>query len=173
MLEQDKSPTETSNLEELKRASTSQVLFKVARLLNELSIEHIRRTFNLPKLRTAHTTLFPHIDMEGTRITVLASRIGVSKQAVAQLVDELVEMGSLERIPDPSDGRAKLVRFGPNMLEQGLAQLMLVEQGLKQVLGDASFGEFRQALLVLLDTLEAQPEMLLAMVEEAAKNRSG
>ena len=170
MFEHDQSPDHVAQLEQLKRASTSQVLFKVARLLNELSIEHIRRSFDLPKLRAAHTTLFPHIDLEGTRITEIASRLGVSKQAVAQLVDELVEMGSLERIPDPSDGRAKLVRFGPNMIEQGLAQLMLVEQGLKQILGEDSFGALRGALLVLLDTLEEQPEALLSMIEEAAKS---
>ena len=62
-------------------------------------------------IRPAHTALFPHIDLSGTRQTALARRMGVSKQAVGQLVSELEQMGALERVPDPSDGRARLVRF--------------------------------------------------------------
>ncbi|MEO2006862.1 MAG: hypothetical protein ABGY41_22515, partial [Candidatus Poribacteria bacterium] len=37
--------------------------------------------------------LFPHIDFEGIRLTVLAARLGISKQAVGQLVGELQSMG--------------------------------------------------------------------------------
>ena len=62
-------------------------------------------------VRIAHTTVLPHIDLEGTRLTELARRLGVSKQAAGQIVDELEEFGMLERIADPQDARAKLVRF--------------------------------------------------------------
>jgi DNA-binding MarR family transcriptional regulator len=42
-------------------------------------------------------------------LTALAELLGVTKQAVAQVVDEMVELGLVERRPDPSDGRAKLL----------------------------------------------------------------
>src|SRR5947209_7292090 len=58
-----------------------------------------------------HYPLFENIDPDGTRLTVLAARAGITYQAMAQLVVELEERGIVERVPDPSDGRARLVRL--------------------------------------------------------------
>jgi len=44
---------------------------------------------------------------------VLAERSGLSKQAVQQLVDDLVAAGILVRVPDPADKRARIVRYTP------------------------------------------------------------
>ena len=60
-----------------------QLLFKAARLVNERAIGEVRRRTKQP-LRVGHTTLFPHVDVDGTRLTDLAARLGVSKQAVVQ-----------------------------------------------------------------------------------------
>jgi hypothetical protein len=46
-----------------------------------------------PRLRRSHTSLLPHIDLGGTRVTDLAERLGVSKQAASQLVDDLEAIG--------------------------------------------------------------------------------
>ena len=46
----------------------------------------------------------------GDRPSRIARRLGVSKPAVGQLVAELEREGLVERAPDPSDGRAYLVR---------------------------------------------------------------
>src|SRR5687767_2166502 len=98
-------------LERKKRQSVGQLLFKCARLLNERAIARVNRQVGQPVLRASHTNLFPHIDFEGVRLTELAQRLGVTKQAVGQVVAELEELGVVEVRPDPSDGRAKLVRF--------------------------------------------------------------
>jgi DNA-binding MarR family transcriptional regulator len=58
-----------------------------------------------------HYPVFENIDPDGTRLTVLAGRAGITHQAMAQLVCELEERGIVERTPDPSDGRARLVRL--------------------------------------------------------------
>ncbi len=92
-----------------KRASFAQVLFRAARLCNEEGIRRVREAVGDVRVRTAHTALFPHVPFEGIRLTALAERVGVSKQAVQQLVDELEAMGVLARIPDPRDGRAKQI----------------------------------------------------------------
>jgi DNA-binding MarR family transcriptional regulator len=63
-----------------------------------------------PGLRPAHSRLFEHLDTDGTRLTALADRAGMSHQAMGELVTELVAAGYLERVPDPADGRARLVR---------------------------------------------------------------
>ena len=97
-------------LEAEKAKRTVQLLFKAARLLNERAIERVRLRTGQP-VRVAHTAVLPHIDLEGTRLTELARRLGVSKQAAGQIVDELEGFGMLERVADPADARAKLVRF--------------------------------------------------------------
>jgi DNA-binding MarR family transcriptional regulator len=63
-----------------------------------------------PEVRYAHGSVFQFLDDAGTRVTVLAERAQVTKQAMAQLVGHLEVHGYVERVPDPSDRRAKLVR---------------------------------------------------------------
>ena len=49
----------------------------------------------------------------GLSQSALPTALGISKQAVQQLVDELVAEGIVERVPDPEDGRGKIVRLLP------------------------------------------------------------
>ncbi|MBF6173010.1 MarR family winged helix-turn-helix transcriptional regulator [Nocardia blacklockiae] len=49
----------------------------------------------------------------GSRITELAEQAQITKQTAGFLVDQLERAGYVERVPDPSDGRARLVRLSP------------------------------------------------------------
>src|SRR5690349_18386566 len=75
-------------LEQAKRESTLQILFKVARLLDEAALATVAERRGTT-LRRSHMALFPHIALEGTRISDLAEKLGISKQAVSKLVDDL------------------------------------------------------------------------------------
>ena len=112
-------------------------------------------------LRTAHTNLFPHIDLGGTRLTELARRVGISKQAVGQLVDELEEMGVVERGPDPDDGRAKLIRFctdaGEPVLMRGFAVLREIEAEMQGAIGARQMNQLQRVLLAVEDWLTGEP----------------
>lgn len=158
----DDASTEQAALEAAKRASTGQLLFRCARLLNERAIARARtRAPGGPQLRAAHTSLFPHIDLEGTRLTELARRVGITKQAVAQLVDELEAMDVLERAPDPTDGRAKLIKFtreGGLVLFRGLELLRELEAELRETIGDRHMDRLHAALLTLEPVLEVADE---------------
>ena len=57
--------------------------------------------------------MLAYLDEDGIRATELARLSGRHKQIVGRLVDELEELGYVERRPDPEDRRAKLV-FPPN-----------------------------------------------------------
>jgi DNA-binding MarR family transcriptional regulator len=143
-------------LERVKQASVGQLLLKGARLLDERAVARINRQGPRIELRPAHTGLFPHIDKEGTRLTELARRLGVTKQAAGQLVSDLEQLDVLERVDDPIDGRAKLVRFtdaGLRALHHGLSVLRTIEGELEQRLGRARMRELHESLAQVVDEL--------------------
>jgi DNA-binding MarR family transcriptional regulator len=146
-----------AQLETEKRASTLQILFKVARLLDERALARLG-ALRGQRLRRSHTQLLPHIDLDGTRMSELAERLGVSKQAVTQLVDELESFGVVERVPDPEDARARRVCFtarGRAGFFEGLATLRELERELGRAIGEKPMAELRSALLAIHDGLES------------------
>jgi DNA-binding MarR family transcriptional regulator len=62
------------------------------------------------EIRAPHGNVFPFLDDAGTRVSVLAERAQITKQSMAELVTHLERHGYVERLPDPADRRAKLVR---------------------------------------------------------------
>ncbi len=62
-------------------------------------------------LRPGHGCVFRFVDVEGSRLTELADRAGLTKQAVGEVADDLEQLGYVERIPDPDDRRAKIIRL--------------------------------------------------------------
>jgi len=63
------------------------------------------------EIRPAHGCVFRFIEPTGTRLTVLAEQSGLTKQAVGEVADDLERLGYVERLADPLDGRAKLIRL--------------------------------------------------------------
>ncbi|MCW2809972.1 MAG: MarR family transcriptional regulator [Friedmanniella sp.] len=65
------------------------------------------------EITAAQGRVFARIGPDGTRLTELADSAQVTKQTAGFLVDQLVRGGYVERVPDPSDARARLVRMLP------------------------------------------------------------
>ena len=64
-------------------------------------------------LTAAHVHINRHLAPEGSRLTELAARAGVSKQAMGKLVDQCEAWDLVQRQSDPRDARACLVVFTP------------------------------------------------------------
>ena len=106
-----------------------------------------------PDVRFAHGSVFEFLDDDGTRAAVLAERAQVTKQAMAQLVAHLEDHGYVERVPDPRDGRAKLVRAterGRDVFAVARELMAEIEERLADRLGEAKLRQLR-ALLQELD----------------------
>jgi DNA-binding MarR family transcriptional regulator len=105
-------------------------------------------------LGLAHTTLLPHLELDGTRITTLAERAGITKQAVGQLVADLEQRGYVERTVDPTDRRATLVSFtedGRRFLRDAEQIKHEIEAEYAAMLGAERLDALRDALVALLD----------------------
>ena len=87
------------------------------------------------QISAAHIHITRHLDLDGTRLTDLAGKAGMSKQAMGDLVDQCAAWGLVTRESDPRDARARLVRFTPT----GLLWL----QAYKEAVAQAE-REFRQ-----------------------------
>lgn len=72
----------------------------------------------------AQARLAARIGPDGTRVTDLAEQAQVTKQTAGFLVDQLEKSGYVHRVPDPADGRARLVRF----TERGQAVLVVARE---------------------------------------------
>jgi DNA-binding MarR family transcriptional regulator len=66
-----------------------------------------------PDIRPAHGYVFQYTDPEGSRLTDIARRAGLTKPTVLAAVDDLEQLGYAERVPDPADRRAKVIRLTP------------------------------------------------------------
>jgi DNA-binding MarR family transcriptional regulator len=109
-----------------------------------------------PDLRPPHGNVFQFLDAEGTRVSVLAERAAITKQSMAELVAHLERHGYVERIPDPSDRRAKLVRStarGSEVYEIAREVAAEIERRWTRRVGKARMRELRETLEELNETL--------------------
>lgn len=95
-----------------RRTNISRLLFTAAWLFDKRILQYVNRR-GFPNLRMVHLHLPRNIDLEGTRLTELASRAEISKQSMAEIVDACETLGLVEKVLDPKDRRAKLIALTP------------------------------------------------------------
>ncbi|MFJ8959601.1 MarR family winged helix-turn-helix transcriptional regulator [Lentzea sp. NPDC102401] len=100
----------------------------------------------------AQARVLMRVDPEGTRLTVLAEAAQVTKQTAGFLVDQLEKAGYVERVPDPADGRARLVKVTAKALGAvpvANEELARIEAEWERHLGKRRMGQLREALEML------------------------
>jgi DNA-binding MarR family transcriptional regulator len=81
-------------------------------------------------VQPAHHALFENIDPGGTRLTELAARADMTHQSMSELVAGMERRGWVERRPDPTDRRARLVCLTPegrDLTRRGLHHIKAIE----------------------------------------------
>lgn len=140
------------------RLRIGQLLLYHLRLFREQLLAEARKTPNSDgfELRMAHLHVFGNIKAEGTRLTDLAAMAGMTRPSMVALVDELERHGLLERRPDPTDRRAKLIALtatGWDAIRTGRSIIEAIEADYSQRVGSARFESMCQTLQDLLDDL--------------------
>jgi DNA-binding MarR family transcriptional regulator len=116
--------------------------------LNDLAIARLAERGH-SAVRPAHGAVFQYLDDAGTTVSVLAERAQMTKQSMAELVRHLEAHGYVERLPDPTDRRAKLVRAtdrGRDVFAIVREFVVETEERLVAVLGAARVGRLRDDL---------------------------
>ena len=107
----------------------------------------------------AYYAVFWNLDGNGTRLTTLAERAQVTKQLMNYFVNQLVDLGYLQRTADPTDARARLVQFtdrGRALEHAAEAAIRQIEADWARRLGAHELDQLRR-LLQELDAAVAQP----------------
>ncbi len=101
----------------------------------------------------ARGELLTHLGPEGLTQSELTARMGFSKQAVQQLLDQLESDGVVSRAADPLDRRARHIRLTElglrDLAERGRVQRAL-ETRARVKLGDKRYRRLEKALRRLL-----------------------
>ncbi len=100
-------------------------------------------------IRISHGCVFGNIDPDGTRLTDLAERARMTKQSVGEVTSDLEQRGYVERVPDPSDGRAKIIRLterGRAAQALGIGLIDGIEQEWAERFGAERVAALREAL---------------------------
>jgi DNA-binding MarR family transcriptional regulator len=116
-------------------------------LLEEFERELARSGYR--DIRPTHGCVFRYVREEGMRLTDLAECGGITKQSCGEMVDDLVTLGYVERIPDPDDRRAKLIRLtgkGARAQSVGFGLLARLEQSWAERYGAERIAALRELL---------------------------
>jgi DNA-binding MarR family transcriptional regulator len=140
------------------RRKIGQLLVQMARLFRKDLFARLSDQAGLAGIRPSHLHVFANMVGGGRRLTELADAASMSLSSMQELVDDLERRGIVEREPDPTDGRAKLIV----LTDKGLATLApagSIIEGLEldyaNRIGEERFEEMCLALNELIDDLLA------------------
>ena len=142
-------------LEAEQAASIGHLSTRVGRTLSLAALQAVQEA-GFPEVRESWLPLLQHLEEGGLRSTALAERIGVTKQAIHQMLKEVEKAGYCERVADPTDGRAQLIQLsalGWKAWKKGLKVMKALESELESELGASRLERLRRDLAMMAEAL--------------------
>lgn len=140
------------------RIHIGQLLTQLTRLFQTELFDRLIAA-GLEDARVPHTHVTAYIKAEGSRLTELAAQARMTLPAMSELVDDLQRIGIVERRPDPSDGRAKLIcltEAGWEAMNTARGVIARIEADYAQLVGAKQFEDAAQTLDELLRRLDSR-----------------
>ncbi|MFM9370509.1 MarR family winged helix-turn-helix transcriptional regulator [Streptomyces sp. Da 82-17] len=125
-----------------------QLLGEARRWFEEALLDALARAGAEPVSPT-QAAVFAALDEDGTTVSELARRMGVTRQTTHQAVHGLITLGLLEQSPDPASARRRLIRRTPSgerAHEQAVRTLARLEEVLAERIGPDQVAALRAAL---------------------------
>lgn len=116
------------------------------------SLQNHFRAAGHPQVSRTQSMIMSNLADGITRPAELARRIGISRQAVQQLLLDLQKRGLVDLVQDPDDARAKIVRYNTGALEIGhiaIAALDRIDTELEKRIGRKAVQSLHK---ILVDT---------------------
>ncbi|MBX7147383.1 MAG: MarR family transcriptional regulator [Alphaproteobacteria bacterium] len=139
-------------LEELRQSHIGKLFLQAHRNFSLKAIKKLRLQGH-ENLGLSHTGLLANLDIQGTNMITLATRMGISKQAVGKLAKELEDKGYVQITADPDDKRAtRLIytKMGDQFLYDAHQIKQEIETEYTAILGKKNMETLRALLKKLL-----------------------
>lgn len=150
------STEQTDSVGRLRAANLRQRMLRASRAVNAAIVGGLREK-GFPALRSTHTALLSNLDMDGSNLTVVAQRAGMTKQAMGRLAEDLIRLGYVASIPDNKDRRAINLIFtesGLELMHQSFAVMDDIERRCIERIGKGPY----QILLTGLEEVAEELE---------------
>ena len=137
----------------MKSPSTATLLFQAFQGLIDQLVADLHKA-GYKEIRSAHSRVFEHLPAKGARVARMAEAAQMTQQSMTELVDYLEELGYVERLPDPSDRRAKIVRLtetGTKLSAAGRDAMRKIDASWEARLGKERLHDMRLALAEVLE----------------------
>lgn len=118
--------------------------------------------------------LFRNLDRDGTRLTDIAARARLTKQAMAELVQKGELAGYVDKRADPADQRAKIIGVtarGNALLDRARDGVAYAEAEMARAISPEFVQELKERLLAYVTALEADSEPQARMMSAAQRRR--
>ena len=137
-----------------------QCLLRASRCVNVIIVDSLHQR-GFTSLRSTHTALLSNLDLEGSSLTLVSQRAGITKQAMGRLADELVKLKYVTRTLNNNDKRSVIIKFTPAGLELMSYSFRIMEELESRCahrLGANRFKKFITSLQEITKELENLPE---------------
>jgi DNA-binding MarR family transcriptional regulator len=107
-------------------------------------------------IRPVHTDIVRSVDVGGSRVTDVATRCNITKQAAGQVIKELVSLGYLSQMTDRKDTRVRMVIFtakGMNLIVHLGGIFKRIDSKLADVIGTKELATFRLQVDQMIEKL--------------------
>lgn len=146
---------------------------KAARVLRVDMLRHAHRS-GYTEIGDAHNAVFATLPPEGARAADMAARSGITRQSMGEVVRDMARLGIVEMVPDPTDRRAKIVRYtdyGKTVAQTGFDHILAVEDLLREEFGAEDLATTRRVLARVRELLA--PETVGEPLPAAVLPREG